>query len=219
MGEIVQAVQRVATIMDSISVQSGTQANEIDQVALAIQSVDSATQENAALVEETSASAAGLQQLAAELVKVVESFTLSEESGKVSGLDFRVAIEAHEKWKQRLDAVISGRSSEKLDYQTVCRDDLCVLGKWLHGPGRECCSKFEVFTELVNTHAQFHKAAGEVLQAAQQGRKDEARNLMHRGAFPQCSSDVRGLLSRMFLRITTQANEGRYGATTGSRPT
>jgi len=67
MGEIVQAIQRVAGIVGDISSQSSSQADQIRQLAAAIREVDSTTQQNAALVEETAASASLLEERAGKL--------------------------------------------------------------------------------------------------------------------------------------------------------
>jgi methyl-accepting chemotaxis protein len=67
MGEIVQAIQRVAAIVGDISSQSSSQADQIRQLAAAIREVDSTTQQNAALVEETAASASLLEDRAGQL--------------------------------------------------------------------------------------------------------------------------------------------------------
>ena len=207
MKEIVDSVKQVAHIMETITVQSTTQAAEIEQVANAMHEVDGATQQNAALVEQTSASASTLQQLAAELQKVVENFKLSEESGRLAGLDFRSAIAAHDHWKVRLEGVIAGSNREQIDVREVVRDDQCALGKWLHGPGMQCCGKVDVFSKLVQAHAQFHEAAGAVLQTAQQGDRAQAREMIERGHFPQASSEVRGQLSTLFLRVSGAASQ------------
>jgi methyl-accepting chemotaxis protein len=67
MGEIVQAIHRVAAIVGDISSQSSSQADQIRQLAAAIREVDSTTQQNAALVEETAASASLLEDRAGQL--------------------------------------------------------------------------------------------------------------------------------------------------------
>jgi len=78
MGEIVQAIQRVAAIVGDISTQSSSQADQIRQLASAIREVDSTTQQNAALVEETAASAALLEDRAGRLRDAAERFRTAE---------------------------------------------------------------------------------------------------------------------------------------------
>jgi methyl-accepting chemotaxis protein-1 (serine sensor receptor) len=67
MSEIVEAIQRVSAIVGDITTQSSSQSDQIRQLAVAIRQVDSTTQQNAALVEETAASAALLEERALRL--------------------------------------------------------------------------------------------------------------------------------------------------------
>ena len=62
MGEIVNAVTRVTDIMGEIASASDEQSRGIDQVGLAVAEMDRVTQQNAALVEESAAAAAALEE-------------------------------------------------------------------------------------------------------------------------------------------------------------
>jgi methyl-accepting chemotaxis protein-1 (serine sensor receptor) len=74
MGEIVQAIRRVASIVGNITSQSSAQADQIRQLGAAIREVDTATQQNAALVEETAASASLLEDRAVKLREAAARF-------------------------------------------------------------------------------------------------------------------------------------------------
>lgn len=52
-----------------------------------------------------------------------------EGSAELAGLDFKTAIDAHMKWKVRLEAVIDGRSEETLEVAVVSCDNRCTLGQ------------------------------------------------------------------------------------------
>jgi len=54
---------------------------------------------------------------------------------EIGGLDFVNAIEAHTKWKVRLQSMIDCDTAEMLDPDKVARDDLCELGKWIYASG------------------------------------------------------------------------------------
>ena len=64
MAEIVSAVTRVTDIMGEIASASDEQSRGIDQVGLAVAEMDRVTQQNAALVEESAAAAAALEEQA-----------------------------------------------------------------------------------------------------------------------------------------------------------
>lgn len=84
------------------------------------------------------------------------------------------AIGAHSHWKKRLRAAIEAGDS-KLTVDQVAKDDACDLGKWLQGESIpesvRTTADFEACREL---HAQFHKAAAEVLRLAVSGDKAAA---------------------------------------------
>ncbi|ANG93280.1 methyl-accepting chemotaxis protein II [Enterobacteriaceae bacterium 155047] len=77
MGEIVNAVTRVTDIMGEIASASDEQSRGIDQVALAVSEMDRVTQQNAALVQESAAAAAALEDQASRLKRAVSAFRLS----------------------------------------------------------------------------------------------------------------------------------------------
>ena len=76
MSEVVASVKRVTDIMGDITSASDQQSLGIEEVNRAVTQMDRATQQNAALVEESAAAAGSLQSQAAVLVDVVGSFTL-----------------------------------------------------------------------------------------------------------------------------------------------
>ena len=83
MTEIVTAIGRVTDIMAEISAASREQSQGVAQVGEAITQMDQATQQNAALVEESAAAADALQRQAKALVEAVAAFEMDgrEEQG------------------------------------------------------------------------------------------------------------------------------------------
>jgi methyl-accepting chemotaxis protein len=77
MAEIVASVQRVTDIMGEIASASQEQTSGIAQIGHAVNQMDEATQQNAALVEEAGAATHSLHQQAGELAQVVSVFKLS----------------------------------------------------------------------------------------------------------------------------------------------
>lgn len=74
MGEVVDSVKRVTGIMSEISLASQEQSSGIAQVSQAVASMDQATQQNAALVEEAAAAAQSLRDQTGALVDMVSVF-------------------------------------------------------------------------------------------------------------------------------------------------
>ena len=76
MTEIVTSIARVTDIMGEISAASTEQSTGVGQISEAIAQMDQATQQNAALVEESAAAAESLSDQARQLVQVVAVFKL-----------------------------------------------------------------------------------------------------------------------------------------------
>ena len=81
MTGIVQAVRRVADLMNEIDAASSEQSQGIGQVNASIATMDDVTQQNAALVEEAAAAASALEEQTARLAQVVGAFKLDDAAG------------------------------------------------------------------------------------------------------------------------------------------
>lgn len=66
------------------------------------------------------------------------------------------AILKHAEWKLKLRTAIS--KHEKLDVNTIGKDNCCDLGKWLYGEGKKHAQSAS-YTDLVVKHARFHQQA------------------------------------------------------------
>jgi methyl-accepting chemotaxis protein len=80
MEEVVASVQKVLQMVEEISQASAEQRSGIEQVNGAIVQMDSMTQQNAAMVEEASATALNLQRQSSELAEAVSVFTVDQET-------------------------------------------------------------------------------------------------------------------------------------------
>src|SRR5471030_796283 len=84
MNEIVESVRHVTEIMSEITSASSEQSTGIDQVNIAISQMDQVTQQNAALVEQAAAAAESMQDQAANLARVADSFKLGNDAGETA---------------------------------------------------------------------------------------------------------------------------------------
>lgn len=124
-----------------------------------------------------------------------------EEEPDYEQLDFLSAIQVHLLWKRRLEAYVYGFSDERLDPLTVGRDDLCVLGKWIHGPGGERYSHNPLFCKMKKTHALFHECAGEIVHVTDKGDQRGALEMLDKGPYVKHSYQVRAELARLAREI------------------
>lgn len=76
MQDVVESIHRVATIVSSITDASAEQAKGVSVVGASISQMDQATQQNAALVEQSAAAAESLRNQAEQLVSAVARFQL-----------------------------------------------------------------------------------------------------------------------------------------------
>lgn len=86
MKAIVTSINSVTDIMGEITAASLEQTSGIEQVNKAIFQMDQATQQNAALVEESSAAASALEEQAQQLAQVVSVFKLNHSTSPVQTL-------------------------------------------------------------------------------------------------------------------------------------
>ena len=203
MDAIVEASRRVSGLLGEIADGSREQSQGVAQIGQAVNELDQMTQQNAALVEQTAAAAAAMKDQASALAQEVDRFRLPQgfEAPEASvhepaiDFDFDKAIEAHRQWKVRLRKAIADRA--QLDADTICRDDRCPLGQWLHGAGGQRWGGQPGFIALLDKHAEFHDVAGSVARQINSGAMAEAEQLLGSGSrFAQVSTAVSTLLTR-----------------------
>ena len=77
MQEVVRSIKSVTELMGEISAASIEQSTGVAQIGDAVGQMDQATQQNAALVEESAAAASSLKSQAQQLVQAVAVFKLA----------------------------------------------------------------------------------------------------------------------------------------------
>ena len=203
MQQIVQASQRVSSLLNEVADGTREQSLGVSQIGQAVSDLDRMTQQNAALVEQTAAAAAAMKDQAEGLAHEVDRFKLpvglalppAAVEAPADRFDFDQAIDAHRQWKVRLRQAIAERAT--LDAATICLDDRCPLGQWLHGSGGRQWGGRPGFVALLEKHAEFHQVAGGVAKRINAGAMDEAERLIGSGSrFAQVSTEVCTLLSR-----------------------
>lgn len=103
-------------------------------------------------------------------------------------MNFDDAIAAHIKWKVRLNQFIDGTSTEQLNSATICKDNLCDLGKWIYGEGAKYNSAPH-YKDLVAKHANFHRCAADVVKKVEGSDKPGAKTLLA-GPFAVASKET-----------------------------
>jgi methyl-accepting chemotaxis protein len=90
MEEIVGGVQRVSALIGEITAATAEQRDGINQLNVAVSNLDQMTQQNAALVEESSAAATTMRDQAARLAQVVAVFKVGHQDVKAAPSPLRL---------------------------------------------------------------------------------------------------------------------------------
>ena len=122
---------------------------------------------------------------------------LSPEEEELSGLNLREVLNAHIVWKEKLNTTLDGTSTERYEVATVSQDNLCVLGKWIYGPGKKKYSKLPEYEALRKVHQEFHICAANVLEKHENGEPKEATQILN-GVFREASNQIQLDLVRLF---------------------
>lgn len=115
-------------------------------------------------------------------------------------MNFDDAISAHIKWKARLNRFIDDAGAERLDSATVCKDNLCDLGKWIYGEGAKY-NTAKHYTDLVAKHANFHRCAAEIVKKVESNQRLVAKALLA-GEFTAASKETVSAIMRMKKETT-----------------
>ncbi len=84
LDEIVESITKVADIVSEIAAASNEQASSVEEINSAITNMDEMTQQNAALVEESSAAANSMQEQSEGLIDMVSFFSLGDQVEEVA---------------------------------------------------------------------------------------------------------------------------------------
>jgi hypothetical protein len=112
----------------------------------------------------------------AELIDT-QSMTFAANEQQFHGLDMKSALDAHLAWTHRLEEQMNGTAAETLEVGTVASDCNCMLGKWIHGEGKQRFGQMQEYTDLKKIHAEFHLTAGEILHEIQSKPGDTSISL------------------------------------------
>lgn len=132
--------------------------------------------------------ALGGNKNAAQLASTVEEisnefFDIAKNLGftvtrNLKPFDFDAAVKAHIDWKMKLSKYLEN-PDDSLEHSKVCVDNACALGKWIYGDGqmyRE--DNKDIFDQVKQSHAEFHKCAGDIVRLANQNQIEKAKRLL-----------------------------------------
>lgn len=112
--------------------------------------------------------------------------------------DFKAAIKAHIDWKMKLSNYLE-KPDGSLEHSKVCLDNACALGKWLYADGEKFKNlNSTLYEDVRNSHAEFHKAAAEIVQNINNHQFEKAKQLLGaHGKYLQVSEKTVHLIQRL----------------------
>ncbi|WP_024850423.1 methyl-accepting chemotaxis protein [Hydrogenovibrio kuenenii] len=176
--EIVDSIHKVNHIIEEIAASSHEQSEGVDQVNLAITNIDGAVQQNAALVEESTATSEQLGNMAEAMDHTISAFSIGDfmshlyTPAETMGFDFSNARRGHRQWRVKVRAYINHVDID-FDRQTAADGRACALGHFLYGPGK-AVSHLASYSSLEQAHADLHAFIGSVLDLVDIGDIEKA---------------------------------------------
>lgn len=165
-----RSIAKISEFVNEISQTTAEQAKGVDQVNIAIGSIDQVTQQNSALVDETAERTAEMGRLAEEVSAVSQTFTIDhhqisfDAAMKTGVFTFAHARRAHAQWKGIIHAVVEGMEIE-FNREGASDHTKCALGKWFYGPEGQKFAHLAEMQEVEKWHIEVHSTIKQILQA------------------------------------------------------
>jgi len=166
-----------------ISVATQEQSIGISEINKALRSLEEITHRLEKMAHENHNASISINELTDQLNQKLEGLSgnpkkTPKDHMQSPQFDFDGAIKAHIDWKMKLSKYISNPDGS-LDGKVVCKDNQCLLGKWIYSDGSKFKHEFpEDYESLRLSHAEFHQMAGQIVDAVNQNRPDEAKQLL-----------------------------------------
>ena len=205
LSELVVLKTKNYGLVQEIAAASEEQSTGMQQINQAITQLSAVNQQTASASEQLAATAEEMNSQAQELQRNVAEFRLSEGRGArrssrtKAGFDFDDAVSSHKAWNWRLSDYLSGRG-ERIDPDVACRDDLCELGKWIHGDGANVAGNDVDYVRLKQAHADFHRCVCDVISHHEKRDSKGARAILDNQLQPltdETIKEIRALKSKM----------------------
>lgn len=110
-------------------------------------------------------------------------------------MDIGREIINHLEWIEKIASLLDKDKIDEGEIQAISQHNKCELGQWLETEASQAYRGLEDFRQLVETHDEFHKLAGDFVMAFQSGKEDEALALQK--AFIEMSQQVIGYLNAL----------------------
>jgi len=165
---MVGKIKEVEHLVAEVAATTSDQTRGLEQVNGAVITLDKMTQQNAALVEQLSATADEMQREAGQQAEFISHFKIDPEFQDRQlhahpNAEFSDAKMKHNSWLTKLELLLAGHHSS-LHSEDAGKPEACPLGDWISHAGQKY-AHLPHMQELINTHNEFHSLTGEIIQA------------------------------------------------------
>jgi len=175
-GKVEESVSTIGSTLDEVVLSIHEQQTKVSEVSSAVQSLDKNIQNNAALVDETSASACALSEQAEVLNSEVQMFKVNEAAVKIKtnypdlyGISFKDIRLSMRAWKTRTQSYLNG---VRIEYDEAVNADPknCVVGTALGSMLQQepSLAQLPTWKRAMDLHVRQHQTVKLVLEARNQ---------------------------------------------------
>ena len=89
-------------------------------------------------------------------------------------VDIQQEITNHLEWIETIASLLSNEKLAEEDFEEMTQHDNCKLGQWLNSEAALAFKDLPDFQKLIESHAEFHKLAGNMILSLQQDKEAAA---------------------------------------------
>lgn len=173
------AVSKMSELITGLVNNTANQAHSLTEINTAVTILDSTTQQNAALIEESASSTMAIDSNGKEVRTIIGNFETNlnqlqlTDSMRLGNFVFARARRAHLAWVGRMRAFVNGVDTG-IDERVARDPTACMLGKWMASEEAAPYRHLPVFQNLDRDHKHLHGLIGHAIDEANCGCYDNA---------------------------------------------
>lgn len=117
-------------------------------------------------------------------------------------MNLKQEITNHLEWIDTMASLLGSEDIAEEKLQLIIQHDQCLLGQWLGSDDSAGYKQLPEFDKLIESHDAFHKLAGNLITALQQGKETEA--LESQAQFIEMSKKVISYIKILQSHTSTQ---------------
>lgn len=175
------AVNKMSELISGLVNNTANQAHSLNEINTAVTILDSTTQQNAALIEESASSTMAIDNNGQQVRAIIGNFETNlnqlqlNDSMRLGNFVFARARRAHLAWVGRMRAFVNGVDTG-IDERVARDPTACMLGQWMASEEAAPYRHLPVFQNLDRDHKHLHGLIGNAIDEANCGCYDNAED-------------------------------------------